>query len=183
MRSFFVVEDTHGVIAVVGHDCVHTACQGLDRTVDGASAIIVDALALDAIFLVRDAHGGFYSSQQGAEWGSVWDLAALFVTEGDVTDSKGLGATALNSVMGVFSNPKQVVEGNVDEISNSLLLGIAVVLCVVAVVLENGFCDGYRDCKLGAGLWVLSFVAVNHALDWAPVLPICVGLVDGRKHS
>ena len=45
-----------------------TAGQGVDGTVDGASAFLVDALALDTVFLVRHSNGGFRSSEEGRQW-------------------------------------------------------------------------------------------------------------------
>jgi hypothetical protein len=52
----------------VAQDVVNTAGEGVNGTVDGAGAFLVDALAFDSIFLVGHSNGGFSSSQKHSQW-------------------------------------------------------------------------------------------------------------------
>jgi hypothetical protein len=54
--------------AVVAHDVVNTAGEGVDGTVDVACAFLVDALAFDSILLVGHSNGCFSSSQERSQW-------------------------------------------------------------------------------------------------------------------
>jgi hypothetical protein len=67
-KGVFETEEACGWGAVIAEDVVDTAGQGVDGTVDGASAFLVDALALDTVFLVRHSNGGFRSSEEGRQW-------------------------------------------------------------------------------------------------------------------
>jgi hypothetical protein len=54
--------------AVVAQDVVNTAGEGVDGTVDGAGAFLLDALAFDSIFLVGHSNGGFSRRQKCSQW-------------------------------------------------------------------------------------------------------------------
>jgi hypothetical protein len=53
--------------AVVAEDVVYPACEGVNGTIHGASAFLVDALTFDSIFLVGHSDGCFGSSQESSQ--------------------------------------------------------------------------------------------------------------------
>ena len=158
---------------------MNTPGKGLDRAVGVSSAFIVDALAFDATLLVGDSHCGFSCSQELGQGGCCWDQVAIGVTEGDVLDSERDGAF-LGGGFCVFTNTQEIIEGNVDEVSNGFPLGAGVACsCPELIVQEDGLSDGYRDCQLRCGGWVRMLVAVNHSFEGSPVDAIGIWLVEG----
>ena len=100
---------------------VNSVSQRLDWTGVEASAVVMDALPSLAIFLVVNSERGSDSLQQSRQWSSVGNDSAPAISEGDILDPELFGAAFLAvTTVGVFSDSKQVVEGNVGEVARSL---------------------------------------------------------------
>ena len=109
--------------ALVAENVVDPACKGFDRAVGGACAFLMDTLAFDTIFLVGHSNGGLCSIEECSQGGSVGDESAVGPSESDVLDPEGDCVGFGGSRSGVFTNPEQVVERNVDEIGGGGLFG------------------------------------------------------------
>ena len=73
-----------------------------DWAVIGAGAFLVDALAFDAVFLIRHSDGGFGCCEQKLERTGVGDEGAIGSAEGDVADVDGDGVCTRVAGLGVF---------------------------------------------------------------------------------
>lgn len=126
-------------------------------------AFVVDALAFDSILLVSDAHGGFVGLVELCQWGIVWDDVALF-PECDVLDSEWLGLThvvlGVAARVGVFTNSKQVEEGNGDQVCDCLASGGHSFVGIVSS-LQEGRGDGDRDRQFVVSDWVLFLIVAQ----------------------
>ena len=110
----------------MGQDVVDSTGQGLDWAVEGASAFLVDALAFDTILLIGHANGGLCCSEEGGEWLVVGDERPVGSAESYVLDPDGDGVGFGGARFGVLTNPQEVVESNVGQVSSGLLPGAAV---------------------------------------------------------
>ena len=116
-----VLEDVGPCGATIGEDMVGTSCQSHDVTVFGVlKGFGVNDSAFLAIFLVGDAHGALLGCVKGFQWGSQWDEVAVDITESEVTHMEGDGAATLR-LLGVFTYPEQVVEGDTNEVCHGLV--------------------------------------------------------------
>lgn len=154
--------------------------KGLDRAIDCASAVIVDALTFDATLLVWNSHGCFCGCKEKFQRGFIGDEVAGGITEGHILDPERDCPFAFVAGFGIFSNPEEIVESNIDQVSNGFTLGAGPTgLGPGAVVHENCFSDGDGDCQLGCCGRVLMLVAFHYAMEGAPVGPVGMGLVEG----
>jgi hypothetical protein len=55
----------------MGHDVVHTSCEGPNWTYWRTGGCVADAAALCPILVIRDAHDGGGSQIEGEEWGGI----------------------------------------------------------------------------------------------------------------
>ena len=102
------------------------------------------------------------------------------VTEGDVLDPERDGAFPFVGGFCAFTNPKEIAESHIDEVSNGFPPGAgAACSCPELIVQEDGFSDGHRDCQLRCGGRVLMLVAVNHSFEGLPIDAIGIWLVEG----
>lgn len=102
----------------IRHDVVDSAGQRFDRAVGRSSAVLVDALGLDAVFLSGNdqcSFGGKVQLGKGGCWGND---AAGGIPEGDVLDTgwDGLLCSLLGAGLGIFADSEEVVEGCVAEV-------------------------------------------------------------------
>lgn len=126
---------------------MYTSSQGLDGAVVTSGTFIVDALALYSILLVGDSEGCLCCLEENMEWGSVWDGPAIAASEGNVTKPKCHCSFLLATLLfGVFTDPKEVVESNVDEVCPCLVL--VFVAPLFACSGQEVCCEGDRDCQL-----------------------------------
>lgn len=153
----------------------NAACQSFDRGCGGASAFVVDALSSCAVFLVGDFEGSLSGSEEQGKRGSRGD-GALGVAKGDVPNpelhcafSGGLAR------VGVFSNPKKVIESRAGKIGDSLLFELA--MGELLAEQEMGYCYGNgKFCLRGR---ILSAVSFNLAFQCFPIALACLASVCG----
>ena len=106
--------------AMVAHDMEDTAGQRSHGAVLVGSAVLVDGLAFDTIFLSWDHDSGGSCLIELVKRGSVGDDLVVF-PEGNVLDCKGNGVADSSSAgRSVFANSEEVVKGNVAEIGSGL---------------------------------------------------------------
>ena len=178
-----VVEDSGFCIAPILKDVMDTPCQRFDGTVVIARALLVYALAFDAILLIWNADGCFVGCVEDMKWGGAGDKTAFFGSEGDIFDSKGLCVGFIATGSCVFSNTQQVVEGNVAQISFGFSKGTVAMCCTEPPVLVKKVLNqGDWDSKLWGGLGILSPIGIQDLLQGLPVVLIRIRLV-GRVWS
>lgn len=98
------------------------------------------------------------STKKFNQGGCVWDDGVVRATEGDILDPESLGAgPVLGWGIGVFSDSEEVVEGNVNQVPNSLAFGVWTGKPCKDQVM--GHSDGHS--KFGLWCWVLPAVALN----------------------
>jgi hypothetical protein len=111
MAWLFKAIDRDGLATPIGHDVVDLACQGLDCTVLGLCALLMNALALHSILLVRHLNGGFKGHVETQKRGCVCNLPAMSVTERDVFDRERYRVGFVVAWLGVLPNTEEIVDG------------------------------------------------------------------------
>ena len=103
----------------MGQDVVNTSGQGFDGTVLSLCALNMNALTFDSILLVENSQGCFGGIEKLMQGSRVGNEASPGIPKSHISDSEGLSATFGRGV-GVFSNPQEKVESDVDEVSSGL---------------------------------------------------------------
>lgn len=144
--------------------------KGFNGAVFKSSALVVDALTFSTILLVGDFEGAFSGLQESFQTGSVGDSMSCLVSDCDVAepecDSEFLAGGGL---FGVLANSQEIVESNIDEVSNGLEFCFVLSLFLLGL-LQKMNCDGDGDGQLWSGRGVASAVGLY--------LPLKAGVVD-----
>jgi hypothetical protein len=116
MSWFFIAVDRDGLVTPIRHYVVNSACQGLDCTVLGLCALLVNASALHTILLVGHSNSGFKGCVKTPKRGRVWDLPAMAVTECDIFDRGRYSVGFVVAWLGVLPNTEEIVDGCVGQV-------------------------------------------------------------------
>jgi hypothetical protein len=147
-----------GLIQGVLGNVMDSTYQCGDWTKVGADGLVVDDLVALPSLLVGDSKGGGCGACKKGVKGQVWGECGCILPQCCVTNAKGDGSFVVRgSAYCVFSYPKQVEEGDDDEVCGGLEVRLGIVKRVKAYV----FYHCYRYGKFGPGWWVITPIAFN----------------------
>ena len=135
---------------------VDPSCKRLDWACVCASALHMNGFTFDSILLVANPEGSLSCSSQLGPRRVVWDDVVVGISKGDIGNNESFSLSTLG-LFGVLTNTQQVVECNVDEISNGSMFGSVRTFALLCLA-DHVFGQAHRNSQLGFGLGISLFV-------------------------
>jgi hypothetical protein len=112
----------------------------------------MDGFTFDSVLLVSNPEGSLSCRSQFGPRRVVWDDVVLGISKGDIGNNESLSLSTLG-LFGVLTNTQQVVECNVDEISNGSMFGL-VRAPAFPCLADHVLGQANRNSQLGFGLGI-----------------------------